>query len=35
MQVTESEFFKTGDSAIVTVGDFRQNDGVSSDRCER
>eukprot|EP01045_Picozoa_sp_COSAG04_P043543 COSAG04_NODE_14320_length_572_cov_1.854123_1_plen_58_part_10 len=25
-----SEFYKIGDSAIVTVGDFKQNDGVVS-----
>ena len=29
--ITESEFFKIGDSAIVSVGDFKLNDGVSSD----
>jgi hypothetical protein len=30
--ISGSEFFKIGDSAIVTVGDFKQNDGVSSDK---
>ena len=29
--ITQSEFFKIGDSAIVSVGDFKLNDGVSSD----
>ena len=29
--ITSSEFFKIGDSAIVSVGDFKLNDGVSSD----
>eukprot|EP01043_Picozoa_sp_COSAG02_P076910 COSAG02_NODE_16578_length_1073_cov_1.312115_1_plen_83_part_00 len=29
--VSDSEFLKIGDSAIVSVGDFKLNDGVSSD----
>jgi hypothetical protein len=31
MAFSLSEFFKIGDSAIVSVGDFKLNDGVSSD----
>eukprot|EP01051_Picozoa_sp_SAG22_P015732 SAG22_NODE_2100_length_3015_cov_2.342250_4_plen_271_part_00 len=31
-EISGSEFFKIGDSAIVTVGDFKQNDAVSSDK---
>lgn len=30
--ISGSEFFKIGDSAIVTIGDFKLNDGVSSDQ---
>ena len=29
--ITRSEFVKIGDSAIVSIGDFKLNDGVSSD----
>lgn len=30
--ISGSEFYKIGDSAIITVGDFKLNDGVSSDK---